>query len=88
MAKIAHEEHDHPNTKEARLACRRAHHNVAIEQIEFFRPEGDAPAAYYDSDPRQNWLLVVGLLNVVFQPDEKQQVIDALRSAADMVEGG
>jgi hypothetical protein len=86
MAKIAHENHDHASTREARLACRRAHHKMAIEQIEFFLPDGDAPAAYYDSDPRQNWLLVVGICNVVFQPEEKQQVIDTLRDAADMLE--
>jgi hypothetical protein len=59
----------------------------AIEQIEFVSVEGkDVPVAYFDSDPRQNWLLVVGLINVTFKPEQKQEVIDRLRSAADMLE--
>jgi hypothetical protein len=34
MARIAHEEHDHPNTATARLACRRRYARAVIELLD------------------------------------------------------
>jgi hypothetical protein len=86
MAKIAHEDHDHPNTPAARLLCRRQHGQVVVDQTEFISVTGDAPVVYFDSDPRQNWLLVVGVCNIIFLPEQKAEVIERLRGAIKILE--
>jgi hypothetical protein len=93
MARIAHEDHDHPNTATARLACRREHARAVIELLDMrdrdreeYPPGSHLAVGHQRAIEDRHYLLL--LLVAHTAADSQPEEYDHSRAKEDMRNGG